>query len=81
MKFITFTFDEGLNKGLRRFKNTPRDKQSLIEMFNVAPSDEGVEIHEALTSISSTTATWGGEGTHWTSDILTEDVLDGDVLS
>jgi hypothetical protein len=61
MKEYTFTFKEGLTKGLRRFSNTPRNAQSLVELHNLAPSDLGIEPHEALISLDDTAA-FGGIG-------------------
>ena len=65
MKEFEFTFDEGLNKGLRRFSNNPRNSQSLVECHNLAPSEQGLALHEAVISLNATGVSWGGLG-KWT---------------
>ena len=52
MKEFEFSFDDGLKSGLRRFKTIPRNVETLIECRNWAPTNEGLEIHEAINLIS-----------------------------
>jgi len=61
MKSVTFSFIEGLKKGLRRFKNLPRSEQALTECFNVAPAEQGLEVHEQMVDFGDALA-WGGGG-------------------
>lgn len=53
---------KNLGKGLRAFKNVPMNEDSLVECYNLAPAEAGLEIHEALTSLNADGVTWGGEG-------------------
>ena len=53
---------KAFNKGLRAFKNMPMGEQSLVECFNMAPSEMGLEIHETLMSLNADGVSWGGEG-------------------
>jgi len=62
MREFEFTFDEGLKHGLRRFSNSPRGEQALVECHNLAPADQGLELHEAVTDLNATGVTWGGLG-------------------
>lgn len=80
MRSTTYIFDNGFKTGLRRFKNLPRNSQAATELYNLAPEEEGLELHEPIISLDSLTAEWGGVGAHWQDDILTEDVLEGDIL-
>jgi len=73
MKEFEFTFDEGLNKGLRRFSNNPRNSQSLVECHNLAPSEQGLALHEAVTNLNATGVSWGGLG-KWTDASDTRDI-------
>jgi len=67
-------------KGLRKFQTGPLNKDTLIECFNVAPTDEGLEIHETITSLNASGETWGGEGV-FGEDVLTEDKITTDKVS
>jgi len=62
MKEYSFIFDEGLTKGLRRFSANPTNEQTLIELFNLAPSPLGLEAHETLTNLNADDIEWGGLG-------------------
>ena len=53
MKAFEFTFEEGFKKGLRRFKQTPRNAEVMIDCHNLAPEDEGLVIHETITFFNS----------------------------
>ena len=73
MREFEFTFDEGLKHGLRRFANNPRNAQSLVECHNLAPNDQGLELHEAVTDLNATGVTWGGLG-QWSAASDTRDI-------
>ena len=62
MKEFPFNIKEGLTKGLRRFSTNPINSQFLVELHNLAPSDQGLEPHETMTSMNATGVTWGGVG-------------------
>jgi len=62
MKEFEFTFDKGLRGGLRKNTSSPRDEQTLIECHNLAPSEEGLGLHEAVNSLNVAYA-WDGMGT------------------
>jgi hypothetical protein len=48
MKAFEFPFGEGFLKGLRRYENTPRNEETLIECYNWAPQEKGLEVHEVI---------------------------------
>lgn len=62
MKEFDYSFREGLLKGLRRFSTNPVNEEALVELHNLAPGDQGLEPHEALTSMDASGVTWGGLG-------------------
>ena len=62
MKEFPFNIKEGLTKGLRRFSTNPMNSQFMVELHNLAPSDQGLEPHETITSLNATGVTWGGVG-------------------
>ena len=62
MREFEFTFDEGLKHGLRRFSNNPRGEQNLVECHNIAPAEQGPELHEAVIDLNASGVTWGGLG-------------------
>jgi hypothetical protein len=45
-------FSESLRQGLRRFPNSVNTK-GLVECFNLAPSPEGLEMHDPLIDLRS----------------------------
>ena len=51
MREFEFSIVEGLTKGLRRFSTVSRNVETLIECHNWAPTDEGLEVHEAITLV------------------------------
>jgi hypothetical protein len=79
MKSFKVTFDKGIVGGLRQFKTNPVNMEALIECFNLAPAEQGLEGHEAITSLNSTGDTWGGEG-QGALDWIDEDVIDTDEV-
>lgn len=79
MKSFKVTFDKGLLKGLRPFQTNPLNEEALIECFNLAPAEQALEGHEAITSLNSTGDTWGGEGRD-PLDWIDEDVINTDKV-
>jgi hypothetical protein len=67
MKGFEFPF-EGFVKGLRTFSNTPKNFKTLVECFNLAPSEIGLEAHEEISDITSE-IDWGGLGVYTPSSI------------
>jgi len=61
MKAFTYTFKEGLLKGLRRFALHPRNEQTLVECHNAMPCEEGLRPHKVVHSLDSDTIL--GDGT------------------
>lgn len=62
MKQGTITIDKAFRNGLRRFSNNPRNAPSLVECYNLAPAEQGLEAHETITDMAATGVSWGGEG-------------------
>ena len=62
-----------LKRGLRRFAASPRNSEWLIECHNWAPTEEGIEVHETLTSLGASGIAWGGEG-KYTPGAITRDI-------
>lgn len=60
---------EGFVKGLRPYENMPKNSQTLVECFNLAPAEAGLEMHEEIVDIASTRE-WGGEGVYTPTEIL-----------
>lgn len=58
MKSFTSQFMK-LNKGLRRFNNSPVNSEELVECFNLAPDEAGLELHEQIV-LPSGSYTWPG---------------------
>lgn len=69
MKSFTSQFDK-LNKGLRRFSNSPVNAEELVECFNLAPDEAGLELHEII-NLPSAAISWGGTG-KYTEDIFVD---------
>ena len=61
--------DKALREGLRRFSNNPRNMPGLVECFNLAPAEQGLEVHETITDLGATGVTWVGEGQYTASAI------------
>ena len=86
MKSFKVTFYKGLRGGLRKFKNAPANAETLTELYNLAPAEQGLEIHEIITDMNADGVSWGGgvqrigdifqdhDGDVWTDD-------DGDVFT
>jgi hypothetical protein len=55
MKSFKVTFDKGLLKGLRQFETNPLNQESLVECFNLAPAELGLEGHEMITDFNEST--------------------------
>ena len=78
---------KALKRGLRKFAESPRNSLWLIECHNLAPSEEGIEPHETVTSLGATSIAWGGEGQYSTTSIIRDiiirvtDYVDDDELS
>jgi len=53
MREFEFNFDDGLLKGLRRFKTNPRNAQTLVECHNWMPAEQGLELHEEIVLIGT----------------------------
>ena len=51
-----------LKRGLRRFSSSPRNSAWLIQCHNLAPVEDGLEEHEAITSLGASGVSWGGGG-------------------
>jgi hypothetical protein len=49
VKGFEFTFKEGLKHGLRRFIQTPRNIETMLECHNLAPDVDGLVIHNQIT--------------------------------
>lgn len=73
MREYEYTFRDGLLRGLKRFKSEPRYKQSLVECHNLAPSEEGLKLHEAVTDLNATGVSWGGLG-KWSEATATRNI-------
>jgi len=61
MKEFSVKFD-GLGKGLRPFESMPINTEVLVECYNLAPAEAGLEIHEILTDLNASGVSWDGEG-------------------
>jgi hypothetical protein len=55
MKSFETSFKEGLVKGLRKYKNTPRNTEILLECYNLAPDKDGLVLHEPVVMLGSET--------------------------
>lgn len=55
---------KALMKGLRRYEETGRGEDWLVECHNWAPAEGGLEPHDTLTSFGATGISWGGEGVY-----------------
>lgn len=55
MKEFKENFDEGLTKGLRRFKTNPRNNQALLECHNWEPTERGLKPREDLEGLTIVT--------------------------
>ena len=51
-----------LEKGLRQFSTGIRSVEGLTECFNLAPAENGLEVHESINSLNASGVTWGGHG-------------------
>lgn len=51
MKSFEFSLEKGFIRGLRRYENTPRNEEVLIECYNWAPEELGLQPHEVITFI------------------------------
>ena len=60
MNSIKVTFDKGLLKGLRQFDTNPLNEEALLECFNMAPAEKGLEAHEPIVDINADGISWGG---------------------
>ena len=61
--------DKALREGLRRFSNNPRNMPGLVECFNLAPAEQGLEVHETIIDLGAPGITWVGEGQYTASAI------------
>lgn len=52
MKEFNFKLDDNLFKGLRKFSNNPRESNALVECHNLAPSEEGFDLHKYIVSMN-----------------------------
>jgi hypothetical protein len=66
-------FTKALKRGLRRFETTPRNSPWLLECYNLAPAEDGLEPHETLVSLGASGVSWGGEG-QYSPTITTRDI-------
>ena len=55
MKEFKENFEEGLTKGLRRFKTNPRNNQALLECHNWEPTEKGLKPREDLEGLTIVT--------------------------
>lgn len=67
MKEFNFRLKDTLFAGLRRFANNPRENEALIECHNLAPAENGLELHEYVTSMNES-ASFGGLGSEAASE-------------
>lgn len=56
MKEFEVSLEEDLLQGLRRFSITRADDKGLMECFNLAPAELGVELHEIVVNPTDTKA-------------------------
>lgn len=61
MKEFNFKIKDTIFNGLRRFSNNQREDEMLIECHNLAPAENGLELHEYITSMNES-ASFGGVG-------------------
>lgn len=61
MKEFSVKF-KSVGKGLRPYSNVPISEENVVECFNLAPAEKGLELHEILTSLNATGVSWNGEG-------------------
>ncbi|KKL91355.1 hypothetical protein LCGC14_1895540 [marine sediment metagenome] len=52
MKEFKENFEEGLTKGLRRFKTNPRNNQALLECHNWEPTEKGLKPREEIEGLT-----------------------------
>lgn len=69
MKQGSERFEKALKFGLRRFRTNPRGTPSLVECFNMAPCEQGLEPHEEITSLGESGVAWGGTGEYVPSEV------------
>ena len=53
MKSFSSKSFESVLVGLRRFSENARDEVELIECHNLAPAEEGLELHSAISDVTS----------------------------
>ena len=51
MKEFEDIFSKGFLKGLRSDEENPRNEEALLECHNWMPMEEGLEVHEQITSM------------------------------
>ena len=61
MKEFNMKLKETLFTGLRKFTNNQRRDEAVIECHNLAPAEQGLELHEYVTSMNEA-ASFGGLG-------------------
>ena len=67
MKEFNFKLKDTLFTGLRKFPNNPREDGTLVECHNLVPAEDGLELHEYVTSMNEA-ASFGGLGSESASD-------------
>ena len=80
MKQASTTIRDALKGGLRRFANNPRDIPGLVECHNLAPAEQGPELHETITDLNASGISWGGVG-RFAIDYIDEDVITTDEVT
>ena len=64
---------KALKRGLRRFAVSPRNSLWLVDCHNLAPAEDGVEVHEEIESLGETGVSWGGEG-QYSAGVIVRDI-------
>jgi hypothetical protein len=67
MKGFDFPYD-GFKKGLRPYATNPRNSDYTTELYNLAPTELGLEAHEEIRDITSEIE-WNGQGQYTPSAI------------
>jgi len=61
VKEFNYKLKDTLFEGLRKFPNNPRENGSVVECHNLAPAENGLELHDYIYSLNEA-ASFGGLG-------------------
>jgi hypothetical protein len=68
MKGFDFPYD-GFKKGLRPYSTNPRNSEYVVELYNLAPAELGLESHEEIQDVTVAGVEWNGQGQYTPSAI------------